>query len=245
MYLFDFFRLVPNSRKIKIKRRNGVIFSNPGGVKRYIFYVSNLLVLGAVGLIIFIYAPVTKALVNFKTYQKKIEKGEIKVNSTESVVVADDKTNNEFMIFIPKILAEAKIIENVSPSDKKSFDSILDNGSVAMATGSLLPGSGLGSLTYLFSHSTTQDILGARKNAVFYLLGELTDGDQLYIYYGGEKYVYERYKSEVVGARETKYLNYSEEDSEIVILQTCWPLGTNWKRLLVFGRRLVPPSGGM
>ena len=234
MYLFDFFRLVPKSRKVKIKRKNGLIFNNPTGFKRYIFYVSNFLILGAVGLVIFIYAPVTKALIAFKSYEVKIENEEINVEPV--VTVEAKKIDNKFMVSIPKILAEASIIENVSPADKDSFDGVLKNGSVAMTTGSDVPGTGSGSLLYLFSHSTTQDIFGARYNAVFYLLGELTNGDKIYVNYGGKRYVYEIYKSEVVGAKETKYLDYSENDSEIIILQTCWPLGTNWKRLLVFGR---------
>lgn len=236
MYLFDFFRLVPKSREIKIRRKNGVIFSNPDGAKRYIFYVSNLLMLFGVGLVIFIYIPVTKALINFRIYQGKIDKSETSVKTVETAMVGEK--NDEFMVFIPKILAEAKIISNVSPADKDSFNSILKNGLVAMTTGSDVPGSGPGSSMYLFSHSTSQDIFGARKNAVFYLLGELIDGDQMYLSYGGNKYVYEVYKSEVVGAREIGYLDYHEKDKEILILQTCWPLGTNWKRLLVFAYRV-------
>lgn len=237
MYLLDFFRLVPKQRKVKIRRKNGVIFNNPSGHKRYIFYISNLLVLTSFCLIVYIYYPVTKALVNFKTYQSNISSGEVNNVTNDKktkMLVSDDR----FMIFIPKILAEAKIVKNVSPSDKDSFDSILKNGSVAMTTGSDMPGSGHGSSTYIFSHSTSQDIFGARQNAVFYLLGELTDGDQIYIYNQGQKYTYEVYKSEVISARQTEYLNYSENDKETLILQTCWPLGTNWKRLLVFSKRV-------
>ena len=35
-----------------------------------------------------------------------------------------------------------------------------------------------------------------------------------------------------------EYLNYKEEGKELLILQTCWPLGTDWKRLLIFAERV-------
>ena len=236
MYLLDFFRLVPKSRKVKINRKKGVILSNPDGMKRYIFYISNILVIFSLSLLVYIYFPVTKAVINYKKYENKLDGSK----SEQEVIVYDIKKQdkNVFNISVPKILAEAKVIANVSASDKETFTKILDKGSVAMVTGSDNPGSGNGGSIYMFSHSTLQDIFGARKNAVFYLLGELDKGDQIYVYFEGNKYVYEVYNSQVVAGSETKYLDYREEDSEILILQTCWPLGTNWKRLLVFARRV-------
>ena len=42
----------------------------------------------------------------------------------------------------------------------------------------------------------------------------------------------------IVTAKEFEYLTYSDSNKEVLILQTCWPIGTNWKRLLVFAQRL-------
>ncbi len=234
MYVLDFFRLVPKSRKVKINRKKGVILSNPGGIKRYIFYISNILVIFSLSLLVYIYFPVAKAVINYKAYERKIDNSVAIQNQTKD----EERNTDVFLLSVPKILAEAKVIANVSPSDKETFTKILENGSVAMATGSDSPGYGNGGSIYMFSHSTLQDIFGARKNAVFYLLGELVEGDQIYVYFEGNKYVYEVYNSQVVAGSETKYLDYKEEDAEILILQTCWPLGTNWKRLLVFARRV-------
>jgi len=237
MYLLDFFRLVPKSRKVKINRKKGIILSNPGGIKRYIFYISNVMFIFGFILVVYIYLPVTKAMIDYKRYDEKLNTTDAD-QKTSIIKDIDKKDKNIFLVSVPKILAEAIIVPNVSPSDRKTFNKILGNGSVAMVTGSDNPGSGNNSLIYMFSHSTLQDIFGARKNAVFYLLGELKDGDQIYIYFEGNKYVYEVYKSEVVAGNETKYLDYKEEDAEVLILQTCWPPGTNWKRLLVFAKRV-------
>jgi len=235
MYLLDFFRLVPKSRKVKINRKRGVILSNPDGAKRYIFYISNTLIIFSLCFLVYIYFPVTKAVVNYKKYEKKLDKSVIDQNP---ISINEDRQTDVFLLSVPKILAEAEVVANVSPSDQETFKKILDKGLVALATGSDSPGSGPGSSMFMFSHSTLQDIFGARKNAVFYLLGELVEGDQIYIWFEGNKYVYDVYKNEVVAGNQTKYLDYSEEDAEVLILQTCWPLGTNWKRLLVFAKRV-------
>jgi LPXTG-site transpeptidase (sortase) family protein len=42
----------------------------------------------------------------------------------------------------------------------------------------------------------------------------------------------------IIKPNQIEYLEYKEEDKEIVILQTCWPIGTNWQRLLVFAEKI-------
>ena len=91
---------------------------------------------------------------------------------------------------------------------------------------------------YIFAHSTTQSLLGARQNAVFYLLGELEEEDEVDVFYEGAKYTYRIYDKMVVSSKETTYLDYRDENKEILILQTCWPVGTNWKRLLVLAEKI-------
>ena len=77
-----------------------------------------------------------------------------------------------------------------------------------------------------------------RKNSVFYLLGELGQNDLVYVKYGGETYIYKVYMQKVVNASEIQYINYIDKTREVLILQTCWPIGTDWKRLLVFAERI-------
>jgi LPXTG-site transpeptidase (sortase) family protein len=77
-----------------------------------------------------------------------------------------------------------------------------------------------------------------RQNSVFYLLGELKTDDFVFIGFNGEIYKYKVYDQKIVGANDIEYLDYKEEGREVLILQTCWPIGTDWKRLLIFAGRI-------
>jgi LPXTG-site transpeptidase (sortase) family protein len=97
---------------------------------------------------------------------------------------------------------------------------------------------GVNNTTYIFAHSTQQSLDMVRKNSVFYLLDELVNNDLVYIKYSGNFYKYRVYDKKVISSKETEYLNFKEDNKELLILQTCWPIGTNWKRLLVFAERI-------
>ena len=160
---------------------------------------------------------------------------------TVTIVVeetVDVEENKDFKIEIPKIGAKADIIIDVSPIDKNQYLKVLENNNIAHSNLSALPGNGKGSTTYLFAHSTQQSIQTVRKNSVFYLLGELGQNDKVLVSYRGQNIEYKVYMKKVISAKESEYLTYSEADKEVLILQTCWPIGTNWKRLLVFAERI-------
>ena len=147
-------------------------------------------------------------------------------------------SSDEFMINIPKIGANTKIRANVSPYSKEEYMKVLKNNMVAHSDESSLPGNGKGTSVYLFAHSSQQGVLDARDNAVFYLLGEMNDGDDILISYNGKIFTYRVYMEKIIKSKDTDYLNYTDQDKEILILQTCWPIGTNWQRLLVFAERI-------
>ncbi len=235
MYLFDFFRLVPRRRKVKLRAKKGVIFNNPSGVKRYIFYISNIIFLVGIGYLVTIYYPIGQAWYRYKTSTSSDQTNQ--VGSTEPIISGNNVTNNKFRIEIPKILAEASVITNIDPTDKETMDKVLKNGKVALKSGSNMPGDGDGSSLFVFAHSTELGIFSNTRNSVFYLLNELENEDKIYIYFNGNKYEYLVENKLIVGAKDTQYLDYRQEGGETLILQTCWPLGTNWRRLLVFAKR--------
>lgn len=146
--------------------------------------------------------------------------------------------SNEFKINIPKIGANTDIVSNVSPYNKQEYLSVLKDNKIAHSNESSLPDKGIGTAVYLFAHSSQQGLLGARDNSAFYLLGELNNGDDILINYRGKTLTYRVYMEKVIKSKETEYLNYSDKNKEILILQTCWPIGTNWQRLLVFAERI-------
>jgi sortase A len=153
------------------------------------------------------------------------------LGATEQILVPKD---TEFSIVIPKIGASAKIFPNVDPSNEAEFLPILMQG-VAHAKGSVFPGM-LGN-TYLFAHSTDNFWDVGRYNAVFYLLKDLQPGDDIIIFFQNKRYNYIVSGSKIVNPSDVSNLvNAQNTDKEQLILQTCWPPGTTWQRLLVFAQ---------
>lgn len=139
--------------------------------------------------------------------------------------------STEFGIVIPKIGANAKIIPNVNPTDEKEFLPVLQKG-IAHAKGTVFPG--IKGNTYLFAHSTDSFWNVGRYNAVFYLLKDLEAGDEIVLFFENRRYDYAVKELKVVDAKDVSYLVDSQKETEeTLILQTCWPPGTTWKRLIV------------
>ena len=139
--------------------------------------------------------------------------------------------DTQFSILIPKIGANAKIFPNVDPGDPKIFLPVLQQG-VAHARGTFFPGTS-GNI-YLFAHSTDNFWNVGRYNALFYLLKDLEKGDEVVVFYQNVRYNYIVSKSTVAEPEEVFYITNANTGQELLILQTCWPPGTTWKRLIVF-----------
>lgn len=155
------------------------------------------------------------------------------------IVVGSVKPNWEvpdinYSIFIPKIEAKSKVMENVDASNSKQYLAALKLG-VAEAAGLSHPGEK--GTTYLFAHSVGSRVDYARYNAVFYLLDKVGDGDVVEVVYKGKLFKYEVVAKEILPANDTRYL-VPQQLSEKLVLQTCYPPGTSWKRLVVSGKRI-------
>jgi len=139
--------------------------------------------------------------------------------------------NGEFAIVIPKIGANAPIVADVDPYDEAAYRRALHDG-IAHAMGSVYPGEP--GNTFLFAHSSDDFITGGWYNAVFYLIGKLESGDRFSIAYRGDLYEYRVFDTKTVSADDVRYLNALSEKNTVTLM-TCWPPGTDYRRLLVFG----------
>ena len=148
------------------------------------------------------------------------------------VLIPDDP---QFSVVIPKIGANARILPNVDASDKDAYLSALQNG-VAHTLGTTFPGEG--GHIFLFAHSTDYFWNVGSYNAVFYLLYKLEKGDEIDVFYKGQRHVYQVVGSQIVDPSQVEYLT-RKSNKEFLTLQTCWPPGTTLKRLLVFAQRVV------
>ena len=138
----------------------------------------------------------------------------------------------EFAIVIPKIGANAPIMPNVNAADPNIYLPVLKDG-VAHALGTVFPGV-VGNI-FLFAHSTDNFWNVGRYNAIFYLLKELEQGDEVNLIYKGKRYIYRVTNKLIVDPTEVEYLT-KQVNYEQLTLQTCWPPGTTFKRLIVLAR---------
>ena len=254
--MFDFLKATPKKRSVRINNKSGVIFHNLSGLKKFLFNFGTITIFTSIIFLVYLYQPLFISWLNYKQINKQpsnqlisetlptliptptklpTPKPTVKIVVEETVEVEENK---DFKIEIPKIGAKADIIADVSPIDKKQYLKVLENNNIAHSNLSALPGNGKGSTTYLFAHSTQQSVQTVRKNSVFYLLGELGENDKVLIKYRGQNIEYKVYMKKIITAKESEYLTYSDASKEVLILQTCWPIGTNWKRLLVFAKRI-------
>jgi LPXTG-site transpeptidase (sortase) family protein len=149
----------------------------------------------------------------------------------EQILIPKD---TEFDILIPKIGANAKVFPNVDSSDQNNFLPILMQG-VAHSRGTVFPG--MNGNIYLFAHSTDNFWDVGRYNAIFYLLKNLERGDDVIIFFQGVRHNYKVTDKKTVEASDVSYIvNGQNQPTETLILQTCWPPGTTWERLLVFAK---------
>lgn len=152
------------------------------------------------------------------------------VSNKDQLLIPKD-TN--FDILIPKIGANSPVFANVDPSNEDNYLPILKKG-VAHARGTALPGES-GSI-YLFAHSTDNFWDVGLYNAVFYLLKNLNTGDDVTLFYQGKRYDYTVSDSKIVDPSDVSFITNSRQTDSQLVLQTCWPPGTTWKRLLVIAK---------
>lgn len=154
--------------------------------------------------------------------------GEALIGAKQQILVPPD---TQFSIVIPKIGATSKVYPNVDPTNEEEFLPLLQTG-VAHAKGTVFPG--FEGNTYIFAHSTDNFWNVGRYNAVFYLLKELQKGDEIVIFFEGRRYNYVVDRIEIKDAEDVELLVNSQRTGiQQLILQTCWPPGTTWKRLFV------------
>lgn len=176
--------------------------------------VGNLLIGIAILIILYIYGPYLQAYIPVEPPQNVAQ---------------------TFSITIPKIHAYSPIIPDIDPWHKSNYEQALKKG-VAQAQG--FSDFGQPGMTFLFAHSSLPPWEMTRTNTSFLRLGELKNGDQIIVNKYGHKYIYEVFQKQEVWPTDVTPLLAKTDQTELV-LQTCTPLGTDWKRLLVYAKPIT------
>jgi LPXTG-site transpeptidase (sortase) family protein len=217
--------------KSKIKDQRSKL---PIKYKKFDKLITGLIVFGAsifiIGILIFFltFFPIIKEEAKFA-----LRKTNLNLRRASLAQVKPIDTN--FGIVIPKILANAKVIDNVDPYNSKNYQYALTKG-VAHARGTAYPGN-IGNI-FIFAHSSSNWFTANQYNSVFYLIDKLDTGDKIDLYYKEKKYTYEVFNKKIVESSDVSYLNNLSnllilQNSSILTLMTCWPPGTTFKRLII------------
>jgi len=178
----------------------------------------------------YIYTPLVSEEVRYY-FQKP--QPESKLNTALRDLPNWQPPDNNYSLYIPKIQAKSVVIKDVNVASEPDYLTALKQG-VAEARGLSHPGEN--GTTYLFAHSTDSPLNYARYNAVFYLLDKVEAGDRVEVVYQNKLYKYQVEKKEILDPSDLKYLTIGQTPEQLV-LQTCFPPGTTWKRLVVVAKR--------
>lgn len=157
---------------------------------------------------------------------------EIRPTTTPSPSPEVTSPQDIFSVKIPELGIESTITPNVNAANPSSYRDALKNG-IAHAAGSGLPDQlDVSQTVYLFAHSTDEQWNIARYNAEFYALKDAQEGQKITVRFWGKDYIYQITEKHIVAANDTSWLEPQFNETRLV-LQTCYPPGTAWKRLLV------------
>ena len=183
-----------------------------------------------IGLIIVVtmFGPLAKEEIKYQVSKTSL-------NQTSKEIIPID---SDFGLVIPSLNINSKVVAYVDPVDPLVYQKALTLG-VAHAKGSALPSEN-GNI-FIFSHSSENFFEALRYNSIFYLLNKLKAGDIVDLYYKNTKYNYKITETKVVNPEDISYLKTTSQEKTLTLM-TCYPPGTNFKRLIVIANNVDPQT---
>lgn len=136
-------------------------------------------------------------------------------------------------IQIPKIGVNAPVIYNSGITEQEIVDNL--NTGVVFYNNSSLPDKD--GLAIYFGHSSNYWWRPGQYDTVFSLIPELASGDQIDVYYDGRKYVHQVTNKKIINQQAWSQLQHSQIKNGLALV-TCWPLGTTWRRYVVWAEEI-------
>ncbi len=148
------------------------------------------------------------------------------VDTAVSEAVIPSPAANQSAITLPGITEQLPLVYSDTLEEEK-IQEYLKNGAVVLPLGTAFGEKGNVVVT---AHSSGTQAFGPYRFA-FAKLSELSEGQEYTVTTPTATYTYRVYKKEIVWPHEVDKLPQDERST--VTLVTCWPLWTNFKRLLV------------
>ena len=145
----------------------------------------------------------------------------------ESPILLSDQS--PYHLSIEKINLSAPINININGNHQSEYNKALETG-VAHLLGSALPGNPGNAV--IFGHSSYFRNAAGDYKEIFENLNDLEQDDQIVIESKLKKYLYKIIDKQVIPSNKVDIVtqNYSEHKLTLV---TCWPIGSNEKRLAI------------
>lgn len=228
-----------NSKPINFNKRKRLV--------KVLNFLGFLCFLVGFGFLFFLVTPVIKfklnnllSLFSFDKNKEVQEKSDFEVVSLATPIVTPDPATLPFSIEIPKIAVNEKVIANVDAKDEEAYNKALEMG-VAHGLNSAFPGQN--KMIFIFGHSSNYEWNVGVYDEIFYQIKDLVSGDEVILHHGTKDYYYEMVEQVIKEKNETDYINNMAKD-DVLILQTCYPPGTDWKRLYVVAKPLRVEENG-
>jgi LPXTG-site transpeptidase (sortase) family protein len=179
-----------------------------------------------------------KRMFNYQLVYSDEEKKEIlqEAREEEEIVVFIQKPNS---IEIPKINIEAPLIF-IASTEQGDFQEALDRGVVNYPGSALLGEPGQ---TIFLGHSAPPGWPKINYDWVFSEINDLLLGDEIFIYFNGQRYDYLVKEKIFLEKGEELPAEDISEGKNTLILLSCWPPGADRRRIAVIAEGLLTNSG--
>jgi sortase A len=159
----------------------------------------------------------------------------------QNIVVSpntDIKVGPEPRLIIPKINIDVPVIYDIG-NDYDSQMTAMTKGVAQFAVPGASSHPGEIGNTVIAGHSSNDLLDSGDYKFIFAQLDKLNAGDTVYANYQSKRYTYIVTKKEVVKPSEVNKLVY-ETTEPVLTLLTCTPIGTDFNRLLVTAKQIIP-----
>jgi len=150
---------------------------------------------------------------------------------TAAPLKSSESSDKENSVEIPKLGILAPLVVPESAT-QKDFSKFLDQG-VVYFPGSVLPGEA--GQTIILGHSAPAGWPKIKYDWIFTRISELTEGDEIFVYFNHRKYTYYVTGTFFLDRGETvpQLLTNSEN---MLVLISCWPPGKDLRRIAVVAK---------
>jgi len=150
---------------------------------------------------------------------------------TAAPLKSSESSSKENSVEVPKLGISAPLVISES-AQLKDFSKLLDQG-VVYFPGSVLPGEA--GQTIILGHSAPENWPKIKYDWVFTRISELTEGDEIFVYFNHRKYSF------LVSGK--FFLDRGEEmpklltnSDNMLVLISCWPPGKDLRRIAVVAK---------